>query len=83
MKIYLFNPENGVYLGEDFADEAAMRRGKYLIPSDATTVAPPQIEKGQVLIFNTEKRCWDVHLRPVKNVSMGTSQSNNRILNNG
>jgi len=31
MKIYLFNPETGVYLGEDFADEALMKQGGYLV----------------------------------------------------
>ncbi len=41
MKIYLFNPENGFYLGEDFADEAPMGMGTHAVPGDATTIPPP------------------------------------------
>lgn len=59
MKIYLFNPETGVYLGEDFADLSLML-GEYVIPSDATTIAPPQVELGQILIFNADEQCWGV-----------------------
>lgn len=58
MKIYLFNPETGAYLGEDFADEAAMHRGVYLLPSDATTIAPPCFEPGQIPVFNVTEQCW-------------------------
>jgi len=58
MKIYLFNPETGVYLGEDFADETPLRRGEYVIPPGATTIAPPRIEKGQVLVFNRKAQYW-------------------------
>jgi hypothetical protein len=35
MKIYLFNPETGIYLGEDYADEASMKRGSFVVPPDA------------------------------------------------
>ncbi len=63
MKIYLFNPENGVYLGEDFADEAPMQHGKYMLPPDATTIVPPSVENGQVLIFSIEEQRWDVRQR--------------------
>jgi hypothetical protein len=64
MKIYLFNLETGVYLGEDFADEAPMEQGAYLVPSDATTIAPPTVERGQLLIFNAKEQCWDIRQRP-------------------
>ena len=60
MKIYLFNHETGVYLGEDFADEAPMKLGKFVVPSDATTIAPPPTEKGQVPVFNIAERRWDI-----------------------
>lgn len=58
MKIYLFNSETGVYLGEDFADEAAMNRGAYVLPPDATTIAPPDVELGQIPVFNMIEQCW-------------------------
>jgi hypothetical protein len=60
LKIYLFNPETGVYLGEDFADEAILL-GEYVIPSDATTIAPPMVERGQILVFNGAEQRWDIH----------------------
>jgi hypothetical protein len=59
MKIYLFNPETGVYLGEDFADLSLML-GEYLLPADATTIAPPQVDLGQILIFNADEQRWGV-----------------------
>jgi hypothetical protein len=61
MKIYLFNPETGIYLGEDFADEAPMKRDVFVIPPDATTIAPPRVESGQVLVFNAGKQEWEIH----------------------
>ena len=63
MKIYLFNPETGVYLGEDFADEAPMRRGAFIVPTYATTIEPPQLLPGQLLVFNADRQRWEVHNR--------------------
>jgi len=60
MKIYLFNPETGIYLGEDFADDAAMKKGGYKLPPDATTIAPPRVERGRILVFNSAEKCWEV-----------------------
>lgn len=67
MKIYLFNPETGVYMGEDFADEAPMKPGGFILPPDATTIAPPAIERGQILVFNCAEDCWEVH--PIGNMN--------------
>ncbi|MBI1919899.1 MAG: hypothetical protein HYS23_02350 [Geobacter sp.] len=63
MKIYLFDPETGVYLGQDFADAAAMERGKFVLPPDATTIAPPQVEPGQIPCFNPREGRWEVRSR--------------------
>jgi hypothetical protein len=60
MKIYRFNPETGIYLGEDFADEAAMRAGERLVDSDATTLPPPAAGPGQVLRFDCLTVRWQV-----------------------
>jgi hypothetical protein len=60
MKIYLFNPETGVYLGEDFADEAPMKREAIVLPPDATAIAPPRVGPGQIPVFNSVKQCWEV-----------------------
>ncbi|MDD2338000.1 MAG: hypothetical protein PHD01_15675 [Geobacteraceae bacterium] len=64
MKIYLFNPETGAYLGEAFADEAPFKRGQYIIPDDATTIPPPQVEPGQIPFFNILEQRWRVFNRP-------------------
>lgn len=66
MKIYLFNPETGVYLGEDFADEAPMKRGNFLVPPDATTIAPPEGGRGHLLVFDAAAQCWEVRPRLYK-----------------
>jgi hypothetical protein len=79
MKIYLFNPETGVYLGEDFADEAPMKQGGYIIPPDATTIAPPRIERGQILVFNSVEECWEVHTVE-KWATICLRKSNNAII---
>ena len=61
MKIYLFDPETGHYLGEDFADEALMGRGTFVVPPGATTVAPPAGGQGHILLFDAAAQCWEVH----------------------
>lgn len=63
MKIYLFNLETGIYLGEDFADEAAMKPEGYIIPPDATSIAPPRNGFGQVPVFNSEDQQWELRTR--------------------
>ncbi len=62
MKIYLFNPENGVYLGEDFADEEPVKRGSYSIPADATTIAPPSAGHGEAPVFDMGEQRWEIRL---------------------
>jgi hypothetical protein len=64
MKIYRFNPETGIYLGEDFADEAAMKRVDCVLPPDATANVPPQVEPGQILFFNVREKRWEVRSSP-------------------
>jgi len=61
MKIYLFNPETGVYLGEDFADVALMKKEGYVIPHGATTIAPPEGGRGHILVFDVVAQCWETH----------------------
>lgn len=63
MKIYLFNPETGIYLGEDFADEAPMCLGREAVPPDAATIAPPPFRRGEVPVFSVAENRWEI--RPV------------------
>jgi hypothetical protein len=60
MRIYRFNPESGVYLGEDFADKASFREKGYIIPEDATTVPPPRVKQGEVPVFRPGAGKWEV-----------------------
>lgn len=69
MKIYLFNSETGAYLGEAFADEAPFKRGEYIIPDDATTIPPPQLEPGQIPFFKIREQRWEVFNRLVRAAS--------------
>jgi len=62
MKIYLYNPETGVYLGEDFADEAPMQ-GDFVVPPGATAIAPPEGGRGHMLVFDVAAQCWEVRSR--------------------
>lgn len=59
MKIYLFDTETGLYLGEDFADEAPQGGDLRVVPPGATTVSPPQVGPGQVLIFDPAAGRWE------------------------
>lgn len=62
MKIYLFDTETGIYLGEDFADEGD-RPGSYRLPEGATTIAPPERADG-ILRFDQTRQQWDILLSP-------------------
>ena len=61
MKIYLFNVQTGFYLGEDYADEMAMKAGAFVVPPDATTIAPPRYKPGQIPVFDPTEQQWHIH----------------------
>ena len=67
MKIYLFDTETGIYLGEDFADEGD-QPGDYRLPEGATTIAPPQ-RTGGIPRFDPARRQWEVLLSPDRQVT--------------
>ena len=55
MKIYLFNPENGVYLGEDYSEEYGEPEG-----DGVTTIEPPPCGCDDVAVFDPSVRLWRV-----------------------
>jgi hypothetical protein len=55
MKAYLFNKDNGLYLGEIFEEACTLR---YV--AGVTTIAPPRCEVGQVTVFDSEHDGWQV-----------------------
>jgi hypothetical protein len=60
VKIYLFDPETGVFQGEDFADDLPMCQGREAVPPHATTVAPPPFRRGEVAIFRVAENHWEI-----------------------
>ncbi|QWV93415.1 hypothetical protein KP004_19975 [Geomonas oryzisoli] len=56
MKIYLFNTEDGLYLGEDYADDAMA--GGLNVPAGATAIAPPPYGRREVPVFVAAENRW-------------------------
>ena len=67
MEIYLFNPETGVYQGEDFADPMPMKPGSHAILSDATAIAPPAFGRGETPVYNAAAKRWEVRRLAARN----------------
>lgn len=76
MKIYRFSLETGVFQGEDFADEAPLNRGEYIIPDDATTIPPPSLKRGEVPFFNPREQQWEVRFFPVSKRKISPADDN-------
>ena len=61
MTLYMFNPENSVYLGEDFVNEALIKSGAFMVPANTTTISPPEGGRGHMMVFDAVAQCWEVH----------------------
>jgi len=68
MKIYLFHPETGIYLGEDFAEELSACRNEADLPH-ATTIAAPPFRRGEVPVFVVAENRWEI--RPISPALVG------------
>ena len=62
MKIYLFDPETGVYQGEDFSDDLSMCHEYEADASHATTIAPPSFRSGEVPVFRMAENKWEIRI---------------------
>ncbi|MDP4146593.1 MAG: hypothetical protein Q8936_19310 [Bacillota bacterium] len=51
MKIYNYDT-NGIYIGCDDADESPLEPGVFLIPANATTVEPPELDSEHLAVWN-------------------------------
>ena len=60
MKVYLFNPDTGVYFGEFVADEEPESSSSLLAPLKTTTIAPPEGGRGHIMVFDVAAQCWEV-----------------------
>lgn len=51
MKIYNYDKEDGLYLGESLADPDPLDKANWLIPANATTLVPLEIQDGKTVNF--------------------------------
>ena len=58
MKIYIYDKNTKIFLAETVAQKNPKRQGEFLFPKNSTTLAPPQLNKNQVAIFNG--KLWEV-----------------------
>ena len=62
MKIYHYNPDTGIYVGEGVADESPLEPGVWMIPANSVTTAPPNVGEDQFVVFNNG--IWEVNTIP-------------------
>jgi hypothetical protein len=62
MKIYHYDFETGIYLGEGLADISPLEEGVWLIPAQATEIAPPEFKAGEYAAFINNE--WTVETIP-------------------
>jgi len=73
MRIYYYDPNTGIYQGEDFADERFSGRGVFIIPPNATSIAPPDRKPGKAPFFNAENNKWELRDLPRRDDTLETS----------
>lgn len=60
-RVWSYDPNTGVLIGPEVADESPLEAGVYHVPANCTAVAPPSpIPAGHVAKFNPAKRSWVV-----------------------
>jgi len=64
MKIYNYNWATGEFLGESEADPSPLAPGKWIIPAYATAKIPPDLEPGQIAIFDRAREDWYADAAP-------------------
>ena len=78
MKIYHYHPEYNYFVGQDDADSSPLEPGKYLIPANATRIAPPECENGQIQIF--DGTFWSV-IEDKRGIYYTTEEGSDIIIN--
>ena len=62
MKIYLFDVETGLYLGQDYADTSSVA-GICDLPENATAIRPPEYGSDRVPVMNRQTMQWELRLK--------------------
>lgn len=55
MKVYMFDPQNGLFEGEAFEDPKMLKHKDGITP-----IPPPDYEHGQVPVFDHQNNNWSV-----------------------
>jgi len=51
-----------------------MKQDGFVIPSGATTIAPPEGGRGHILVFDVDAQCWEVHTSQSTNLDKPASK---------
>ena len=62
MNIYHYTPNTNAFHSVGLADESPLEPGVFLVPANATTVAPPELGESQIAVFNNG--AWQVQTLP-------------------
>lgn len=62
MNIYHYTPGTNVFHSIGVADESPLEPGVYLVPANATTVAPPELGESEIAVFNNG--AWQIEILP-------------------
>ena len=63
-KIVYQTDDDGIYIGQNNADESPLERGIFLIPKNCVTEAPPSIPDGSRAKWNGSS--WEIETIPVE-----------------
>jgi hypothetical protein len=62
MNIYHYTPDTYIFCAEGVADESPLEPGVFLVPANATTVAPPELGDSEIAVFSDG--AWQVETLP-------------------
>ena len=62
MNIYHYTQDTNIFHSTGVADESPLEPGVYLVPANATTVAPPELGESEIAVFSNG--AWQVETLP-------------------